>query len=224
VRGHRIESQASLGTIAIWQAVVEEKKLVALRSELRYKPSSLVMVEQLTTLVRAIEAALDSHSDPAPLLEQLKASSDAATDVTLREITKKTLFDILRLRVAPEQARFVAPIAVSIAEAHFSPEVAWFRAIYFGETPVGFVMLEADEPRARYFLWRFMVDAGHQGRGIGRRAIELVIEHVRTRPGATELTTSCVPGDGGPGPFYEKLGFVYTGSEEEGELVMRREL
>lgn len=85
-------------------------------------------------------------------------------------------------------------------------------------------MLEADEPKAHYFLWRFMIDARYQGRGIGQRAIELVIEHVRTRPGAAVLVTSCVPGDGGPGPFYEKLGFVYTGAEEEGELVMRREL
>jgi diamine N-acetyltransferase len=85
-------------------------------------------------------------------------------------------------------------------------------------------MLEDDPARPQYFLWRFMVDARYQGHGIGRRAIELLIEHVRTRPGATELFTSCVPGDGSPGPFYEKLGFVYTGEEDDGELVMRRAL
>ena len=38
------------------------------------------------------------------------------------------------------------------------------------------------------------------------------------------VETSCVPGKAGPGPFYEKMGFVYTGKEEDGELVMRREL
>jgi diamine N-acetyltransferase len=145
-------------------------------------------------------------------------------DITLREVTKETLFAILRLKVAPEQARFVAPNSVSIAEAHFSPDVAWFRAIYYGETPAGFVMLEADETKPHYFLWRFMVDARYQGQGVGRRALALVIEHVRTRPGATALWTSCVPGDGGPGPFYERLGFVYTGAEDEGELVMRLDL
>src|SRR6185436_7570042 len=156
--------------------------------------------------------------------EPVRSTSGAATDVTLREITRKTLPDILRLKVTPEQARFVPPNAVSIAEAHFSPNVAWFRAIYSGETPVGFVMVEANEAEAYYFLWRFMIDARYQGRGIGRQAIELVIEHVRMQPGATEIVTNCVPGDGGPCPFYEKLGFVYTGAEEEGELVMRREL
>jgi hypothetical protein len=31
------------------------------------------------------------------------------------------------------------------------------------------------------------------------------------------------PGSG-PGPFYEKMGFVYTGEAEDGELWMRRAL
>ena len=149
---------------------------------------------------------------------------DAAPDVTLREVTRETFGEILRLKVAPGQERFVSPNEVSIAEAYFSPGVAWFRAIYSGETPVGFVMLRDDESKADYYLWRFMIDARYQGRGIGRRAIELLADHVRTRPGATALYTSCVPGEGGPGPFYEKLGFAYTGEEDEGELVMRREL
>jgi diamine N-acetyltransferase len=150
--------------------------------------------------------------------------SDATPEVTFREVTKETLREILLLKVAPGQEHFVAPNEISIAEAHFSPEVAWFRAVYSGETPVGFVMLEDDESKPRYYLWRFMIDARYQGTGIGRRALELLFEHVRARPGAKTLWTSIVPGEGSPGPFYEKLGFVYTGEEDEGELVMRREL
>lgn len=149
---------------------------------------------------------------------------DATKDVTLREVTRETLYDILLLKVTPEQERFVSPNEVSIAEAHFSPEVAWFRAIYYGETPVGFLMLRDEESKAHYYLWRFMIDARYQGSGVGRRAMELLFEHVRTRPGATALWTSVVEGEGGPGPFYERLGFVYTGTEDEGELVMRRDL
>ena len=114
--------------------------------------------------------------------------------------------------------------AESIAEAYFSPDIAWFRAIYADDTPVGFVMLEDNAATERYYLWRFMIDARHQRRGIGQRALELLFEHVKTRPGASVLYTSCVPGEGSPGPFYEKLGFVYTGEEDEGELVMRRDL
>jgi diamine N-acetyltransferase len=54
-------------------------------------------------------------------------------DVTLREITHETLGAILKLKVAPSQESFVASNAVSIAQAHFQPETAWFRGIYAGD-------------------------------------------------------------------------------------------
>ena len=70
-------------------------------------------------------------------------------------------------------------------------------------------------------MWRFMIAAEYQGKGFGREGLSLLIEHVKTRPNATELGTSHVPGEGSPGPFYEKMGFVYTGEEDHGELLMK---
>jgi diamine N-acetyltransferase len=145
-------------------------------------------------------------------------------EITLREITKENWRDILCLKVAPHQEQFVASNAASIAEAHFNSELAWFRAIYAGDVPVGFLMLEDNVAQQEYFLWRFMIAEQYQGCGYGRKALELLFAHVKTRPGANAVETSCVPAKGGPGPFYEKMGFVYTGTEEEdGELCMRRE-
>ena len=144
--------------------------------------------------------------------------------VSLREVTKESLGRVLRLKVSPEQDRFVASNAISIAQAYFDREIAWFRAIYADETPVGFLMLEDRPELPKYFLWRFMIDARFQGLGFGARAIALLLDHVRTRPGATELGVSVVPGDGGPGRFYEKQGFRYTGEVDEGELVLRQPL
>jgi len=141
--------------------------------------------------------------------------------VSLREVTAETVRSICRLTVAPDQDRFVAPNAVSIAEAHFTPE-AWFRAVYADDTPVGFVMLERIPERHEYGLWRFMIAAPFQRRGYGRRALELVVEDVRSAdPAATELVTSWVPGDGSPEGFYTRFGFEPTGEVEEGELVGR---
>ena len=140
--------------------------------------------------------------------------------VTLRQVTENTLFDVLDLKVAPAQESFVAPNAVSIAEAHFSRH-AWFRAIYADETPVGFVMLSDKPEIPKYYLWRYMIDARYQKMGFGRRALELVIDCVRTRPNATEMFLSYVPKETGPKEFYQKLGFVDTGREEDGELEMR---
>ena len=144
--------------------------------------------------------------------------------ISLREVTKDNLRDIFRLKVHPEQERFVAPNAVSIAQAYFDRDVAWFRAIYADDVPAGFVMLH-DEPSApKYYLWRFMIDHRYQKLGYGARALEQVIDYVRQRPSAHELFTSVVPGEGSPGAFYEKLGFAYTGELDEGERVMRKPL
>lgn len=140
--------------------------------------------------------------------------------VELREITAETVRAICRLKVAPDQDEFVAPNAVSIAEAYFHP-TAWFRAIYADDEPVGFVMLDDDAAKPLYTLWRLMIAEGFQRRGYGRRALELLIEYVRTRPGATALMTSWVPGDGTPEPFYRKLGFEPTGEVDEGEIIGR---
>lgn len=147
----------------------------------------------------------------------------SSDDVTLREVTAETVREVCRLEVAPEQRGFVAPNAVSIAQAHFEPK-AWFRAVYAGEEPVGFVMLFEDTEKAEYYLWRFMVAAGHQGKGYGKRALDLVVERIRGLPGAKELRTSYVPGEAGPRDFYLRYGFEETGEVDEGERVIRLEL
>lgn len=140
--------------------------------------------------------------------------------VTLRPVTAATVRAICALEPAESQKRFVAPNAVSMAEASFHDE-AWYRAIYSGEEPVGFVMLQLDKKKPEYSVWRFMIAAGRQGRGYGEAAMRRVIEHVRTQPGARELLLSYVPGEGSPEGFYRRLGFEPTGEVADGEVVMR---
>jgi diamine N-acetyltransferase len=143
--------------------------------------------------------------------------------VSLREVTAETLRTILKLDVSEEQKHFVAPNAVSIAQAHFEPK-AWFRAIYADDTPVGFLMLYDDPEEPRYFLWRYMIDARYQKMDFGKRAMDLLLEHVRTRPGAREMTLSCHPGEDGPEPFYRHYGFTRTGKWLDEEAEMRIDL
>jgi diamine N-acetyltransferase len=162
---------------------------------------------------RAKEAVVDApHNIPSP-----------QSKVTLREINADTVRTICDLSVREDQRKFVAPNAVSIAQAYFS-EHAWFRAIYAGETPVGFLMLEDQPEKPEYYLWRFMIDARYQGMGFGREALSLLIAHLKTRPRATELLTSVHQAEGGPQGFYEAMGFELTGEWEEGEALMRLRL
>jgi diamine N-acetyltransferase len=148
-----------------------------------------------------------------------RAIGDGAA-IELREVTGENVRAVCLLQVAPDQRGFVAPNAVSFAEAMFEPK-AWFRAIVADDVPVGFVMLSIDTVEPEYYLWRFMIGAEYQGRGYGRAALGLVADHVRALHNATELLASWVPAPGGPGPFYLGLGFELTG-EKDGEEVVGR--
>jgi diamine N-acetyltransferase len=130
--------------------------------------------------------------------------------VSLREVTAETVRTICRLDVSEAQKHFVAPNAVSIAQAYFEPK-AWFRAISADEIPVGFLMLYDDPDGPDYFLWRYMIDERYQKLGFGKQAMDLLLEYVRTRPGSHELRLSCHPGEDGPEPFYRRYGFALTG-------------
>ena len=97
-------------------------------------------------------------------------------------------------------------------------------AIYADDTPVGFVMLHDEPAERKYYLWRFMIDHRFQGQGYGAQALEPG-DRVRA-PAARRARVSDQrrAGEGSPGPFYEKLGFAYTGEIDEAERVMRKVL
>jgi diamine N-acetyltransferase len=151
--------------------------------------------------------------------------------VSLKKITRINLETILNLRVKPNQRTLVASNAVSIAQAHFT-RGAWYRAIYLDEKPIGFVMLRDNTMKFKkikpknsdLYLWRFMIDGRYQGKGYGKKALELVIKHAKSRPGIKEITLHHQPSKGNAGNFYEKLGFKHTGKILLGELEMTLKL
>ena len=146
-------------------------------------------------------------------------------NLSLRKIIAGTVRKIANLIVASDQERFVASNAESFAEALFNPE-AWYRAIYLDEEPVGFVMLydeslQSPPPiKPKIELWRFMIDERFQGQGVGRKALEQVIAHVKSKRMFSSLFTSYVPGAGSPESFYLDFGFAPTGEIEDGEIEL----
>jgi diamine N-acetyltransferase len=51
--------------------------------------------------------------------------------------------------------------------------------------------------------------------------LEIDPDDESARVAALEVCTSWAPGEGSPGPFHERLGFVLTGEVDEDELVAR---
>lgn len=147
--------------------------------------------------------------------------------VSLREITDANRLAVGLLAVTRDQENYVAGVGESLVEAAATPAACpWYRAVYAGREPVGFVMLSDGIPDGHpeypgpYFLWRLLIDARWQGRGLGTAALDLSLDHLRTRPGFAALLTSVVPGPNSPVGFYLRYGFVRTGEVFDGEDVL----
>jgi diamine N-acetyltransferase len=137
-------------------------------------------------------------------------------------VTKDNVNKVCAVKVHPSQEGFVAPVAVSLAEAYVNQKTAWPRAVVDGDEIVGFIMvaIQPDEPieAFRFCLWRLNIDANHQRKGYGRFAVQAVADEGRRR-GIERLHVTWEPGEGGPEDFYLRLGFVMTGEVYDGEKV-----
>jgi diamine N-acetyltransferase len=148
--------------------------------------------------------------------------------IELRPVTAANRGELEALDVTELQGNYVAGVAQSLIEAADTPGACpWYRGVYDGDVPVGFVMISDNIPPERteylgpYFLWRLLIDRRYQRRGYGRAALDRVVDYVRSRPGAQILLTSVGDGvDGSPLGFYEQYGFTLTGDRFDGERVL----
>jgi diamine N-acetyltransferase len=148
--------------------------------------------------------------------------------ITLQPLTDDDRAALEALQIEPFQEQFVNNVSEALEEAAQEPGG---RAIQFGlyddDTPVGFVMI-SDEvdgpPYIAHFLWKLLIDRGHQRAGYGTAALDLVSAYFRER-GNTEMWTTAGEGDGSPIPFYERYGFVRTGDIVfDNEVLLRLDL
>ncbi|WP_414614352.1 GNAT family N-acetyltransferase [Stenotrophomonas geniculata] len=105
--------------------------------------------------------------------------------VTLETITPDNYEAVCDLDVNEAQQDFVAGNTWSLVQAAFNPGYQT-RAIRADGEWVGFFMWVPETPQ-RMSIWRFMVDQRWQGRGIGRRALELALAQIRATPGLAEI-------------------------------------
>jgi len=158
--------------------------------------------------------------------------------VELRDIvTEDDVEAVMGLRRGPGRDRYIGPMIDHFQDAARYPQAKprmWSVHDAAGGGLVGFVMLSDgvtqdvldadDELVGPYFLWRLLIDIGHQGRGYGRATIDALVDYLRTKPDADALYVSSVEGPATPMTFYEHYGFVRTGRVADGEEVLRLDL
>ena len=150
--------------------------------------------------------------------------------ITLEKITYKNYIKVIwGLKVNQKQKNFVARNECSLAEAYVALTnggVALPFAICRNKKPIGFLMIgygvsseedwEDENPefiemaKKSYSLWRFMIDKRYQGRGYGRKAMELALEYMRSFPcgKADSIWLSYEPENEVAKKLYASFGFV----------------
>jgi histidinol dehydrogenase len=152
--------------------------------------------------------------------------AQAQAKVTLRAVDDDNVDAIGKLTVAGTQSSYIANNWASLAQVNYKGAAGSAYAIYADETPVGLTLLwdyridpDEEDRTDQLYIWRIMIDEAHQNRGYGKQAMALVIEKARGM-GVAQVGLSHRPGNIAAGAFYQRLGFVYTGQEEDGEIEM----
>ena len=154
--------------------------------------------------------------------------------IRLEKINGKNVWDILKLKVSDEQKKFVASNEISVIEAYtaiIGNGYAFPFVIYNDDVPVGFLMIGFDVhdnwedapniAKGNYNLWRLMIDKNYQGKGYGRKAMELALAFIKTFPcGRAEYCwLSYEPENEVAYKLYSSFGFAETGEFDGEELI-----
>lgn len=157
----------------------------------------------------------------------------------LKEINGNNIGEILKLEVFDNQKSFVATNNSSIIEAYIAiteNNHVFTFGIYKDDTPIGFLMIgydvNSDEEGApkiakeNYNIWRLMIDKKFQGKGFGKKAMDLALEFVNTFPCGTAkyCWLSYESHNDVARELYKSVGFVETDEKDGEEIVAIMEL
>jgi len=139
--------------------------------------------------------------------------------IELTPITRKNWQEAARLEVAPDQQDFIEANVWSIAESRFYEQLT-AMAVYDGRTMVGFLMWGFSPEDGRPWLYRFMIDRRHQGRGHGAAALQVLIKRLR-QDGLPELNVGYHRDNVVAERLYLRAGFHKCGLAPWGEMTAR---
>lgn len=136
-------------------------------------------------------------------------------DVT-EENWKKVIFLSTSDTIPAICEEFVASNALSLVQAQFEPY--WVtKAIQVEDTLVGFTMYGFIPEEQQYMICRLMIDHKFQGKGYGRKAMELIIDELKRNEDCHAIYLSTEPHNHVAKKLYKTLGFQGTNQLIDGE-------
>jgi len=145
--------------------------------------------------------------------------------VTLKDVNKDNWRDCIALSLRKDQEENVASNLATIAESKFEKHYI-LKAVYKDNLVVGFVAYcRDDEPEIQnlYWIFRFMISEQFQNKGYGSKAIELVLEEIRSS-GCNTIRTMHKPKNTIAANIYNKFGFKDIGVLDDGDILLELDI
>ncbi|OWA37792.1 spermidine acetyltransferase [Saccharibacillus sp. O16] len=141
----------------------------------------------------------------------------------IKRVSSANLQAVLDLRVAPNQSSYIESTARCLEDARecsfYVPAALYAEGELVGFAMYGFFPGEAQE--GRVWLDRFLIDARHQGRGLGRIMLAALLDLLRENYGLSDIYLSLYDTNKAALSLYRKFGFVFNGETDiNGEKVM----
>ena len=92
--------------------------------------------------------------------------------------------------------------------------------IYEDELPVGMALYYDCPPLNAYDFSQFFIDERYQGKGYGKKAAQLLIDHMKQEGRFEKILLCYVEGNEGARILFESLGFKHTGDIDGDEITM----
>ena len=140
--------------------------------------------------------------------------------ISLKPVDENNFEDVIKLKVTEDQEVYVASNVYSIAQSKVLPECIPM-AIYEEEELIGFAMYALDREEEEYCIYRLMIDAKHQSRGYGRKAMEALIRYISEDKEHHLLYISFEPENERAKALYESLGFEPDRRMIENEVIYK---
>ena len=134
--------------------------------------------------------------------------------VELKAINEDNFLDAFALKLNKEQEEYVSHPVRSLAQAYVYRTQCQPFGIYAGGKMVGYVMVIYDYDIPEYDIWHMMIDKREQGHGYGGKALDKVMEYIKTKPfGASDrVALTCNKKNDVAIKLYESRGFAPTGA------------
>ena len=142
--------------------------------------------------------------------------------IELKAICEENFIAAFNLKLAPGQEAFVSHPIRSLAQAYVYRDQCQPFGIYAAGKMVGYVMVIYDYDVPEYDIWHMMIDTAEQGSGYGSRALDLVIDYIKSKPfgDSDRVALTCHKDNAAALRLYKKKGFSPTGIEDEDEIEL----